>query len=62
MSSSLPVLHQRYQITEKLGQSRLAVVYRAQDMRLQRPVLVHLLRPELKEQAVLRQRFLEEAQ
>lgn len=59
-SSSLR-LHDRYNITARLGQSRLALVYRAQDERLQRPVLVHLLRPELMSQAVLRQRFLEEA-
>jgi hypothetical protein len=45
-----------------LGQSRLAVVYRAEDERLKRSVLVHLLREELLQQTPLRQRFLDEAQ
>ncbi len=56
------VLHERYRIISRLGQSRLAVVYRARDERLQRNVLVHLLRQELLDREVLRQRFLEEAQ
>ncbi|MBA3945714.1 MAG: protein kinase [Herpetosiphonaceae bacterium] len=55
-----PLLHDRYRIHAKLGDSRLASVYRAQDERLQRPVLVHLLKPELL--ATLSQRFAEEAQ
>ena len=45
----------------RLGQSRLAVIYRAQDERLQRAVLVHMLRQELTAQTVLRERFLDEA-
>lgn len=57
-----PLLHQRYRIISRLGQSRLAVVYRARDERLQRHVLVHLLRQELVEHDTLKQRFLEEAQ
>src|SRR5580765_8448940 len=57
-----PVLYGRYRILRRLGQSRLAAVYRAQDERLQREVLVHLLRPELLEQKALVDRFLEEAQ
>ncbi len=56
-----PILHQRYRILSKLGQSRLAVVYRAHDERLQRQVVVHLLRQELMGQPALRQRFLDEA-
>ena len=60
--AALPILHERYRIEERLGTGRLAVVYRAYDMRLQRAVLVHLLRRELGEQQALRQRFLEEAQ
>lgn len=57
-----PLLHERYRISARLGQSRLAVVYRAEDERLKRSVLVHLLREELLSQATLRQRFLQEAQ
>lgn len=55
------VLHERYRIDARLGQSRLAAVYRAYDLRLQRPVLVHLLREELLGQPALSQRFLDEA-
>ena len=57
-----PLLHERYRVVARLGQSRLAVVYRAEDERLKRSVLVHLLRDELLDQAPMRQRFLEEAQ
>jgi hypothetical protein len=55
------LLHGRYRIEEQLGAGRLAVVYRAYDERLQRQVLVHLLRKELLGQAALRQRFIQEA-
>ena len=61
-SSPAPKLHDRYAIRARLGQGRLAVVYQARDERLQRPVLVHLLRQELVGQETLRRRFLEEAQ
>jgi hypothetical protein len=57
-----PVLHGRYRIEAKLGAGRLAVVYRAYDERLQRPVLVHLFRRDLLGQEPLRQRFVLEAQ
>ncbi|MFN8566123.1 MAG: serine/threonine protein kinase [Kouleothrix sp.] len=58
---SIPLLHGRYRIEEQLGTGRLAVVYRAYDERLQRQVLVHLLRKELGAQATLRERFIHEA-
>jgi hypothetical protein len=45
-----------------LGESRLATVYHAEDERLKRRVLVHLLRAELVQQPNLRRRFEEEAQ
>jgi hypothetical protein len=58
---SIPLLHGRYRIEEQLGAGRLAVVYRAHDQRLQRQVLVHILRKELLGQETLRQRFIQEA-
>jgi hypothetical protein len=58
---TIPLLHGRYRIQEQLGAGRLAVVYRAYDERLQRQVLVHMLRKELLGQEALRQRFIQEA-
>jgi serine/threonine protein kinase len=60
-SQSTPLLNGRYRIEQKLGTNRLAVVYRAFDERLQRQVLVHMLRRELVEQEPVRQRFMTEA-
>ena len=57
-----PLLHQRYRIHTRLGEGRLATVYRAEDERLKRMVLVHILRLELAQQESLRRRFEEEAQ
>ena len=58
---SIPLLHSRYRIEEQLGTGRLAVVYRAYDERLQRQVLIHMLRKELLGQEPLRERFIQEA-
>lgn len=57
-----PLLHNRYRILTRLGEGRLATVYHAEDERLRRKVLVHLLRTELVTQENLRRRFEEEAQ
>jgi hypothetical protein len=59
--TTAPVLHGRYRIEELLGSGRLANVYRAYDERLQRAVLVHMLRKELLDQEPLKQRFVQEA-
>ena len=57
-----PLLHNRYRIQARLGENRLALVFRAHDERLNRSVLVHLLRPELMQNPQLKQRFADEAQ
>src|SRR2546427_11778321 len=59
--TTAPILHGRYRIEERLGAGRLAAVYRAYDERLQRKVLVHMLRKELIGQEALRQRFIQES-
>lgn len=56
-----PVIFGRYQVHEALGETRLAVVYKATDLRLQRPVFVHLLRKSLLGNEQKRQQFLAEA-
>lgn len=61
MGTASPTLHGRYSIVARLGENRLATVYRARDERLQRTVLVHILRGELAQQPAMRQRFEEEA-
>lgn len=57
-----PLLHGRYRILARMGEGRLATVFQAEDERLRRKVLVHILRAELTQQPQLRQRFEEEAQ
>ncbi len=57
-----PLLRDRYRIEERLGATRLAVIYRAYDEQLQRPTLVALFRKELIAQETLRRRFVAEAQ
>jgi serine/threonine protein kinase len=55
-------LHDRYRIEERLGATRLSVIYRAYDERLQRQALLALFREELALQEALRRRFIAEAQ
>ncbi len=56
-----PLIFGRYRVLEALGEGRLATVYNAIDERLQRKVLLHLLRKDLVAQEHLRRRFIEEA-
>jgi hypothetical protein len=55
--SSAPLLFGRYRVSEHRGDTRLASVYTAVDERLQRRVLIHLLRKDLVGQAQPRERF-----
>jgi serine/threonine protein kinase/tetratricopeptide (TPR) repeat protein len=50
-----------YLIVEKLGQGGQATAYRAEDLRLNRPVVIKALRPELAESDAARRRFEREA-
>lgn len=59
--SAAPLLFGRYRVTEQLGETRLAAVYTATDERLQRRVLLHLLRRELLSLERPRARFVAEA-
>jgi serine/threonine-protein kinase len=49
-----------YTIEEQIGRGGMAVVYRASDTRLNRPVALKILAPELASDAGYRQRFLRE--
>jgi predicted Ser/Thr protein kinase len=51
----------QYKIESVLGKGGMGIVYRAQDTRLQRPVALKLLKPELVSNADRRARFLREA-
>jgi eukaryotic-like serine/threonine-protein kinase len=59
--SAAPLLFGRYRVLEQAGEWRLAAAYVANDERLRRKVLLHLLRKELMGQESFRQRFLAEA-
>ena len=50
-----------YRIVGKLGQGGQAAAYRAEDLRLNRPVVIKALRPELAESDAARRRFEREA-
>ncbi len=55
-------LNGRYALQEKLGEGGVAIVYRAQDTLLDRPVAVKILRPHLTGDPVFLDRFRREAQ
>lgn len=58
--SAPPLLFGRYRVQESLGETRLSAVYAAADERLQRRVLLHLLRKDLVGQQRAHDRFLAE--
>ncbi len=51
----------QYRIDAALGEGGMGVVYRAQDLKLQRPVAIKLLAPELVQDPERRKRFFQEA-
>jgi hypothetical protein len=53
---------QHYDLEDEIGRGGMAVVYRATDRRLQRPVAIKILPPELAYDPAIRTRFTREAQ
>lgn len=60
-SPSKPLLNNRYQLLHQLGAGGMAVVYRAHDRMLERPVAIKLLRQDFSEDPAFRERFRQEA-
>lgn len=55
-------IHGRYRVDERLGATRIATVYRAYDDKLNRPVLLNLMRSHLVDQRSLRERFISDSE
>jgi serine/threonine protein kinase len=60
--STQPRIHGRYRVDERLGATRIATVYRAYDDKLNRPVLLILMRSHLAEQRGIRDRFVSDSE
>lgn len=60
-SSSSPILGNRYQLQQTIGKGGTAVVYRAWDQNLKRPVAIKVLRSEYSKTEAFRERFRQEA-
>src|SRR6185295_8112955 len=53
---------QAYELEDEIGRGGMSVVFRARDLRLNRPVAIKVLPPELAHDAAIRTRFTREAQ
>ena len=51
----------RYSLESELGHGGMGVVFRAREVRLDRPVAIKLLRPDVAARPDIRERFLREA-
>ena len=56
-----PLLNNRYQLQQTLGTGGMAVVYRARDLMLERPVAIKILREDFSSDGAFRERFHQEA-
>ena len=55
------ILNDRYQLQQSLGTGGMALVYKARDLMLERPVAVKLLREDFSQDVAFRERFRQEA-
>jgi len=60
-TSATSLLGDRYQLQQTLGTGGMAVVYKAWDLRLERPVAIKLLRQDFSRDEAFRERFRQEA-
>ncbi len=60
-TTSLPIINNRYQISSTIGTGGMAVIYKAQDMMLERPVALKILKKELSQDLSFQNRFRQEA-
>jgi len=61
MTSAFPIIDKRYQILSTIATGGMSVVYRAKDLLLERDVALKVLRRDLSEDQVFRNRFRAEA-
>src|SRR5512133_3523890 len=58
----IAALGHQYKVEDEIGRGGMSVVYRARDLRLNRPVAIKVLPPELAYDPAIRMRFTREAQ
>lgn len=58
---NIPLLNNRYQLLHTIGTGGMAVIYRAHDKMLERPVAIKILRQDFSDDEAFRERFRQEA-
>lgn len=61
LTSAFPIINQRYQISGTIATGGMAVIYKAQDLMLERPVVLKVLKKELSVEQAFQNRFRQEA-
>jgi len=61
MTSAFPIINKRYQILNTIANGGMSVVYRAKDLVLERHVALKILKRELSDNQIFRNRFRAEA-
>lgn len=61
LTTSIPIINNRYQITSTIATGGMAVIYKAQDLMLERPVALKILKKDLSDDLTFQNRFRQEA-